>query len=168
MADSSQKLRSYRCSYHRHVLNTEAPVFLHNSFLKKLACFFHHIAHQQRQRGEKGADIQDGRVLTANLDAGAEALVQQLHHGGLGYRLAVHCGGEALLLALGRFLAAVFLEAAVALQIDQGAGDIAVVIIQKGNGFLVGDTALAADEFDVFDGVGGHGEYPFQIVWFAC
>ena len=118
---------------------------------------------QQQQQGEQQAHVEDAGFAAGDLEAGAVALVQQIHKGGFCDRLAVDGGGEALLI-LGHFNA--FLDAAVAFQIHHRAGDVAVVVIQQCDCFLVGDAALAADHFNIFDRKGCHGNFPFQLVWF--
>ena len=120
-------------------------------------------AEQQRKQGEQQAHVEDAGFAAGDLETGAIAFVQQLHKGGFCDRLAVDGCGEALLI-LGHFNA--FLDAAVALQIHHRTGDVAVVVIQQCDCFLVGDAALAADHFNIFDCKGCHGNFPFQLVWF--
>ena len=85
---------------------------------------------QQRQQREQQGNVGDEDVLLLDFQAELIELGEEVHQTVLALRVRV-LGG----VLLGGFV----LDTAVALQVDEGAGNIAVVIVQQSNGFLIAE-----------------------------
>ena len=101
--------------------------------------------NNQRHDAEEQRQVSDGDVAFLNFQP---ALVQPRHEIGK--------AGFASLAFLRSTLGAFRLDASVTLQVHQGAGYIAVMVVQQCDGFLIADAAFAADQFDVLNGVSFH------------